>query len=395
MLFSEANYRSRVRRIQAEMAKSSIDALVLERPESSFYVTGYNAIIYSRPVYAVLTQNGDPILVLPYLREAHAKDESPWVKDIRTYFEFSVLGRTFYKDALSSLKAALDDRSVLGKTVGIEMDHVSASSYARFQRSFPNANFVNASTLIDSVKSIKDPDEIEVIRAACKISNAAMERSSEVIKRRGTERDLFLEATLAIIDEWKREYSNFYFSGLHHETHAFHASVSSGPQHQLHYGSHKPTDRRIQDGDGVTVIFTPSLCCYHGELERTFLVGKLNDIHVKMFKAVLEARERAFGLIKPGTRCSQIDEAARTVFKEHGLADYIRHRSGHSIGIELHEHPLLGEGDSTTIEQNMVFAVEPGLYRDDVGGVRHSDTVLVTSQGCEFLTEYDRGYLTR
>ena len=395
MVLTEANYRSRVKRIQEEIATRNIDAIVLGRPQSSYYVTGYNAIIYTRPIYAVLTQFGDPILVLPYLRESHAKDESPWVNDMRVYFEFPVLGRTFPTDALAALEETLAEKKVLNKTIGIEMEHISATDFSKIQRTFPDAKHVDVSTLIDEMKCVKDQDEIEAIKAACELSDIAMNEAGEALREGRTERDIFMKATQAMADEWRRQYSHLSFAGFQNESYASHMGCASGPRNQLRLGSHIPSEREVEDGDGVTVIAVPSLNCYHGELERTFLVGKPKETLVRMFKAVLEAREKAFEQMRPGATCSQIDEAARDVFKKHGMLDYIRHRSGHSIGLELHERPLLRAGDTTVLQPNMVFAVEPGLYEDGVGGVRHSDTVRVTSTGFEFLTKYDRGFLTR
>jgi Xaa-Pro aminopeptidase len=101
-------------------------------------------------------------------------------------------------------------------------------------------------------------------------------------------------------------------------------------------------------------------------------------------------QETAFDAIRPGARCSDVDKAVRTYFAQHDLFAYWRHHTGHAIGLRYHEGPFLDSGDDTEIQPGMVFTVEPGLYSPELGGFRHSDTVLVTGDGIEILTYYPR-----
>jgi len=98
----------------------------------------------------------------------------------------------------------------------------------------------------------------------------------------------------------------------------------------------------------------------------------------------------AIETLQPGIPCAQVDRAVRAYYQEHELFPYWKHHSGHAIGLRYHEAPYLDHGDPTLIRPGMVFTVEPGLYSPDLGGFRHSDTVLVTEQGAEMLTYYPR-----
>ena len=103
---------------------------------------------------------------------------------------------------------------------------------------------------------------------------------------------------------------------------------------------------------------------------------------------MMKAREIALSMVKPGTRCADIDLATQDYFKSLGYEDAIRHRTGHGIGLGNHEAPFLSAGGDHVLEENMVISIEPALYFDDIGGFRHSDTVLVTKTGYEIMTHY-------
>ena len=105
-----------------------------------------------------------------------------------------------------------------------------------------------------------------------------------------------------------------------------------------------------------------------------------------MFAHMVALQDLAFRAIRPGSPCSDVDAAVRAYFDEHELWPYWRHHTGHAIGLRYHEGPFLDSGDHTEIRPGMVFTVEPGLYAPDLGGFRHSDTVLVTDDGLEILT---------
>ena len=105
---------------------------------------------------------------------------------------------------------------------------------------------------------------------------------------------------------------------------------------------------------------------------------------------MLALQDTAFNAIKPGIPCAQVDQQVRAYYETHNLMSYWKHHSGHAIGLRYHEGPFLDIGDQTEIKPGMVFTVEPGLYVPELGGFRHSDTVLVTDEGIEIMTYYPR-----
>jgi Xaa-Pro aminopeptidase len=120
------------------------------------------------------------------------------------------------------------------------------------------------------------------------------------------------------------------------------------------------------------------------------VIGKASDEQRRLFEHMLALQETAFSAIQPGIPCAEVDRAVRGYYEKHNLMRYWRHHSGHAIGLRYHDGPFLDMGDHTMILPGMVFTVEPGLYVSEIGGFRHSDTVVVTDDGIEILTYYPR-----
>jgi len=120
------------------------------------------------------------------------------------------------------------------------------------------------------------------------------------------------------------------------------------------------------------------------------VIGEPSPEQERMFEHMVALQDIAFAAIRPGGLCSDVDTAVRAYFDDNDLMAHWRHHTGHAIGLRYHEGPFLDSGDHTEIRPGMVFTVEPGLYAPDLGGFRHSDTVLVTEDGIEILTYYPR-----
>ena len=126
---------------------------------------------------------------------------------------------------------------------------------------------------------------------------------------------------------------------------------------------------------------------YAAECERTVFVKKPSQREKELFALMTEARKAAFAVIRPGTPCAEVDAAANGYLRDRGLGPCLLHRVGHGIGLSNHEGPWLSEGSTYVLAENMVVSVEPGIYLPELGGFRHSDTVLVTGTGFEVLTK--------
>jgi Xaa-Pro aminopeptidase len=146
----------------------------------------------------------------------------------------------------------------------------------------------------------------------------------------------------------------------------------------------------FQEGDVLETGASAPVWGYLSELERTMVIGEPTPEQERMFEHMVALQDIAFDAIRPGRPCSDVDKAVRAHFDEHDLMPNWRHRTRLAIGLRYHEGPFLDSGDHTEIRPGMVFTVEPGLYAPELGGFRHSDTVLVTGDGIEILTYYPR-----
>jgi Xaa-Pro aminopeptidase len=144
---------------------------------------------------------------------------------------------------------------------------------------------------------------------------------------------------------------------------------------------------RLREGPHIALSFLRANG-YAAECERTFFVAPPTARMKEMFEVMSEAQKRAFALIRQGVACAEIDAAANGFLRKQGLGDYLLHRTGHGFGLGNHEGPWVAEGSEDILQENMLISVEPGIYIPDLGGFRHSDTVLVTSNGYECLTHY-------
>jgi Xaa-Pro aminopeptidase len=144
----------------------------------------------------------------------------------------------------------------------------------------------------------------------------------------------------------------------------------------------------FQPGDVLVTETSAPIWGYHAELERAMIIGAPTDEMRRLFDHTVAAQRVAFDALRPGVTCADVDNTVLRYFEDNDLLPHWGQHTGHAIGLRNHEAPFLDIGDHTPIEPGMVFTIEPGLYAGDAGGFRHSDTVLVTPDGIDILTDY-------
>jgi len=146
----------------------------------------------------------------------------------------------------------------------------------------------------------------------------------------------------------------------------------------------------FQPGDVLVTETSAPIWGYNAELERTLVIGPPSDEVRRLFDHMVEAQKVALDAVRPGASCADVDRAVLEYFEANDLMPYWQQHVGHAIGLRNHEPPFLDVGDHTPIEPGMVFTIEPGVYSPAVGGFRHSDTVVVTPDGIDVLTDYPK-----
>ncbi len=237
--------------------------------------------------------------------------------------------------------------------------------------------------------AVKSPAELALLQESIRWGNLAHMLLQRYTVVGATETEVSMrasnEATLAMVQAIGPIYSGQSWQSN---------GASAGYRGQIGRNSSIPhalaNNITFQPGDVLVTGAGAPIWGYDSELERTMILGKPTAQQRKFFAHMLDIQQTAFEAIQPGKRCSMVDQAVRGYFEKHDLMPYWKHHSGHAIGMRYHEGPFLDSGDTTVIKPGMVFTVEPGLYVPELGGFRHSDTVVVTDNGIEIMTYYPR-----
>jgi Xaa-Pro aminopeptidase len=225
----------------------------------------------------------------------------------------------------------------------------------------------------------KDSTEIDLLRRAARAVDRVMGRIRVEVAFAGrTEAQVARELADLTVEEG-------------HDSAEF-TIVASGPNGASPH--HHPGDRAISEGDLVVSDFGGRWGGYFSDSTRTFVVGEPDAGQREVHEAVLEANRAGRAAVRPGVLCQEVDRAARRVINEAGFGDRFIHRTGHGIGLEVHEHPYMVEGNDRPLEPGMTFSVEPGVYLPGRLGVRIEDIVVCTSDGAESLNRSDRGLVS-
>ncbi|HET9249873.1 MAG TPA: aminopeptidase P family protein [Actinomycetota bacterium] len=359
---SAERYAERRRRaLEAAEAAGLAGLLVAPGPDLA-YLTAYAPPPLERLTLLVLSVGHEPTLVVPTLERALAGSAA------------GAPGLAFldWRDGRD------DPYEVVARIVGsgryAVTDRTWASHLLALERAAPGGSFVAAGEALPLLRAVKDADELDRLRAAGVAADATFADVIELPFAGRAELDL-----AADLDRLLREHG--------HQRVDF-AIVGSGPNAASSH--HEPGDRRIEPGDAVVMDFGGVRDDYCSDLTRTVFVGEPTDEQREVYGVVLAAQQAAFEAVRPGVAAQEVDRAARAVITEAGYGERFVHRTGHGIGLEVHEPPYIVEGNATLLEPGMTFSDEPGIYLEGRFGVRIEDQVAVTVDGAERLNEASR-----
>lgn len=376
----------RTDRLRRRMREHGIDVILAFKPESSFYLSGFNPIIYSHPVIAILPAEGKPSMLVHALRDDHAR-ASAFIEDIRLYGAWSTKV-TMGPNWLDALKTILTEAGLATATIGIEEDFLPVQRARQLAEALPGARFSDASEIIMATRLVKDEDEIANCRDAARIADQGMIAAVEAIRQGGSERDASLAAMATMNRVWAdtlptKEVCDF-------------GSLEGGAQNglwawalsgdRMFMNCDNPTNRKPQAGEAMSVLIWTIVDGIHAENERTVAVGKLDDERRRALDSIIEIRNDVATLLKPGTPINALFAATKAGLEARGYGAYLPGRIGHGIGLGAHEHPSLDAKTALPLEPNMILTLEPNLRIPGKAATQISDTVLITETGCEFLT---------
>jgi Xaa-Pro dipeptidase len=388
LLFSVGEYRERLERARTLMREAKLDALLVSAPNNLTYISGYRTNLFDsnfRPFLCLVPLDGDPVLLLPTL-EVGVGEEVSWISDIRPWgpppgkVTWGSSPKVIAPDSLNAARIVIEEKKLASARVGIEQGFgqrigMSLEQFGQLKGFLPKADWGDSTGLFWKLRSVKSKKEVEFLRKASEITDKGYEAVLASAKEGMTERRL-----QGIMGEtYMREGSDY--RGF--------IIVQAGPERYKMMNPYA-TDRKIKRGDAVTFDFGAVYNGYWSDLTRTFFVGECSPEQRKMYQDAREVSELTVKQVRPGVTCESIDIFAEKQLHDRGYKEHMLHRTGHSIGLEVHEMPSIGAGEKTVMQANMTAAIEPGIYDFGVGGFRMEDIVLVTDNGVEYLSNCTR-----
>lgn len=348
-----------IRRASEAMRHEEIDALVLFRASNILAFTGVPLEPSDRLVCGLLTADGRLALLCPEF-EASAAHAMPAQARLVTWQEhedpYAALGRTLAELQLERAVIALDG-------------HTWSATAGRIRENINGAQTVLDPGIIERVRLLKSPAEIAAIENACRVTAEIYPIIAVLLQPGLTELELQNEATRR-------------FTQLGHAP--GHGLFQAGPNAAV---PHRAAGLRpMTEGDCVVCDWVARSGGYHGDLTRTFAIGRPSSRARAAYQAVRAAQKAAIQSCRPGIACEAVDAAARKTIADAGFGDFFIHRLGHGIGLDFHEPPYLVAGNRQPLEPGMCVTIEPGIYVPGEFGVRIEDVVAITPDGCQALS---------
>lgn len=339
-------------------AQSGLAGLIITPGYDLRYLIGSRAETFERLTALVVPATGIPSVVLPRLELAALKESA--VGELGLGVQDWVDG----EDPYSLVAGLVADRPGGHARVAVT-DSMPALHLLPLAERL-GVTPVLATPVISALRMIKDPAEIEVLRRAGAAIDRVHARVPEFLKPGRTEAQVAADITEAIVAEG-------------HSQAAF-VIVGSGPHGADPH--HECSDRELQRGDIVVVdIGGPIEPGYHSDCTRTYSLGAPAAEVAEQYAVLQRAQAAAVAAVRPGVRAEQVDASARDLLTEAGLGEYFVHRTGHGIGLSVHEEPYIVAGNAQVLAEGMAFSVEPGIYLPGRWGARIEDIVVVTADG--------------
>jgi Xaa-Pro dipeptidase len=349
---------ARLKNVMEKMRAVHMEQMIVTSSASIFYLLGKWINPGERMLALLLKTSGEQKLIINEL--------FPITEDLGV--EICV-----YNDADDPVQL-LADLVESNKLLGVDKGW-AAHFLLRLMELCPGMEYKNGSLLLDQLRMIKDAEEIERLRAASQANDQVMKELVSLLPQSFSERKL-----AKILPEIYEKYGTGALS--------FSPIISYGANCALPH--HDPGDARLQRGDSVILDIGGITNSYCSDMTRSLVCGTPSAEYREIYQIVLEANLTAIAAVKPGMRLKDVDGAARGVIERAGYGEYFTHRTGHGIGIEIHEHPDVSAVNEMRLQPGMAFSIEPGIYYKGKLGVRIEDLIIVTETGCEVLNRYPK-----
>ena len=339
---------NRIQKLRQGLIEKEIDGIFISQPENRRYLSGFDG----SSGFLLITPQ-DMILATDFRYIEQVKNQAP------DYEVFRITG-----DAGEWLPRLVAEPDM--KRLGFEAEHITFAIYRQLfdilSKGKSGLKLIPIDGMAESLRVIKEPEEIELITKAAEISDAAMDYIRDKLHSGMTEKEAAWE-----IEKFMRENGS--------ETMPFDVIVASGPNSALPHA--KPSERVISPGEPVVIDIGARVGGYSSDLSRTICAGTADSTFNRVYDTVLGAQLAAMAIIKEGMTGGEADNLARIVIEEAGYGEAFGHALGHGVGLAGHEQPRLGPNSQEQLVDGMVFTIEPGVYLAGWGGVRIEDLVMM------------------
>ncbi|NMC14156.1 MAG: aminopeptidase P family protein [Chloroflexi bacterium] len=362
-------YTQRLKYLKEQLRIQQIDCLALIPGFNLRYLTGIDFTLFERPFILLIPSNEreEPLLVIPELEAVNWRNQHPFDVNL-----FPWSDSTGPEDAIKT--------AVLGLTgiqcMAVEYLRMRVQEFQLLKRFLPELRFVDGDATLSKIRLRKSPQELECLQKAVQVCERSLEEVVSSITQGETEREICNRLMAAILKNGG--------DGILIEP-----AVLSGVNSALPHGH--SSNRKVEAGDILLIDFVATVDGYFADITRTFFISHKPDPWLQHIYFIVNAANKiGRAVVRPGITCQDVDRVVRQVIVDAGLGDQFIHRTGHGLGLDVHEGPSIGEGNQMILEEGMVFTIEPGIYIEGLGGVRIEDDVVVSQNGCQSMTSFNR-----
>lgn len=343
---------NRIANLKDKLKENKIEAFLVTKRENVRYLSNFTGTAGK-----LLVTQSESIFITDfrYLDQAAEQTQGFVIEEISGNF-------------IEGLAELLQKKGI--NNLSFETKDLNYHLYSEFQKKLKLESLNPVKSLVEDLRMIKDDSEIEKIKKAVAIADQGFEFLVDFIKVGKTEKEIALEL-------------EFFMKKAGGEANAFDFIVASGKRGALPHGV--ASNKKIEDGDLVTIDFGTVYQGYHSDITRTIAVGEPESKLKDIYELVLTAQQKVISEIKAGMGCFEADKIARDFIAEAGYKDNFGHGLGHGLGLEIHEGPRLSYTADAELKAGMVVTDEPGIYLSGLGGVRIEDDLVITETGCEVL----------
>ena len=376
--------RERTIEFQNRLTAAGIDTAIITDENTIAYLAGfwgYLSVEFGRPTFLLLRSGEVPCVITP-LMESEMVGNMTWVEDVMTWDD---MGPNRWEKVLL--------RAIGNKpgNIGVELAVLPALVRNWFDDQMPSTKLTDVGAIMGSMRMIKSPEEIDVMRQTGQIAGAMMQAAEGALAEGAQE----YEAALAVIDAGTRKAAGFltdrgwdaFISPMIHNLQIMQSGRDTSMVHR------RASVKKLEKGDPVYFCFCnmAQFKQYKLGFDRMFFIKEISDDAVKVQQAAIDAQQAAIAAIRPGVTAESVAQAANEVYQARGFET--GYRTGRSIGMAYLESPELKTGDKTLLQPGMTFAVDGGISVDGELGGRIGDSIVVTEDGADYLTDFPRDIL--